>query len=163
MLLTFCPQGWGVDCDEVVAGLFIGDKAAASSVPFLRRQVAQCRMNYFYCMFVTGYHSCTEHCRRTRRRYKIIPKAYIKSTNFPMDILRNNSNCQLLSTPDLKGSPKLTTLWTSDFIQLEHSSQTVNCRTAEGRLAESALSDLCFLIQRAQKWHPASTNLANLD
>ena len=38
-LLTPTYQGWGVDCDEVVAGLFIGDKAAASSVPFLRRQV----------------------------------------------------------------------------------------------------------------------------
>ena len=37
-------QGWGVDCDEVVAGLFIGDKAAASSVPFLRRQVCRCQM-----------------------------------------------------------------------------------------------------------------------
>merc|ERR1719494_1747699 len=38
LFTSIMGQGWGVDCDEVVAGLFIGDKAAASSVPFLRRQ-----------------------------------------------------------------------------------------------------------------------------
>ena len=31
-------QGWGVDCDEVVKGLYIGDKAAISNVPFLKKQ-----------------------------------------------------------------------------------------------------------------------------
>ena len=29
--------GWGVDCDEVIPGLFIGDKASASNVAFLKR------------------------------------------------------------------------------------------------------------------------------
>lgn len=31
-------QGWGVDCDEVVTGIFVGDKAAIANVEFLRRQ-----------------------------------------------------------------------------------------------------------------------------
>ena len=31
-------RGWGVDCDEVVKGLFIGDKAAITNVGFLKKQ-----------------------------------------------------------------------------------------------------------------------------
>ena len=31
-------QGWGVDCDEVVKGLYVGDKAAISNVVFLKKQ-----------------------------------------------------------------------------------------------------------------------------
>ena len=31
-------QGWGVDCDEVVKGLYVGDKAAISNVAFLKKQ-----------------------------------------------------------------------------------------------------------------------------
>ena len=31
-------RGWGVDCDEVVAGLYIGDKAAISNTAFLKKQ-----------------------------------------------------------------------------------------------------------------------------
>ena len=31
-------RGWGVDCDEVVTGLYIGDKAAISNTAFLKKQ-----------------------------------------------------------------------------------------------------------------------------
>ena len=31
-------EAWGVDCDEIMPGLFIGDKASATNVQFLRRQ-----------------------------------------------------------------------------------------------------------------------------
>ena len=31
-------QGWGVDCDEVVKGLYIGDKASITNVEFLKKQ-----------------------------------------------------------------------------------------------------------------------------
>ena len=38
-------QGWGVDCDEIVKGLFIGDKSAISNVPFLNKQKISCVLN----------------------------------------------------------------------------------------------------------------------
>ena len=31
-------QGWGVDCDEVIPGVFVGDKASIENIEFLRRQ-----------------------------------------------------------------------------------------------------------------------------
>ena len=35
----FCAvlgSGWGVDCDEIVPGVFLGDRASAATIPFLR-------------------------------------------------------------------------------------------------------------------------------
>ena len=37
---SWCAQfgiQWGVDCDEIHPGLFVGDKASASNVAFLRK------------------------------------------------------------------------------------------------------------------------------
>ena len=31
-------EAWGVDCDEIMPGLFIGDKASATNIQFLKRQ-----------------------------------------------------------------------------------------------------------------------------
>ena len=38
MFTSLYGRGWGVDCDEVVAGLYIGDKAAISNTAFLTKQ-----------------------------------------------------------------------------------------------------------------------------
>jgi hypothetical protein len=37
LFCTTYASPWGVDCDEVVSNLFIGDKAAATNVAFLKR------------------------------------------------------------------------------------------------------------------------------
>ena len=38
MFTSLYGRGWGVDCDEVLPGVYIGDRASISNTAFLRRQ-----------------------------------------------------------------------------------------------------------------------------